>query len=661
MKIKKLNESIESKESELITQYINNGEFDKLEKVKDGTNVIWKLKEPINSIDESKSIKEGIDTWEKDEYSNFTHFYHKGDMHISHHLDSNTFGLVYAGPGSLNGHGRGMSLGSFKSFEEAENAASEFITSSNDKKSVDESKSIKEDAAEDKIVAKNNKGEILVRADSGWGYTAFNAVGVCIGGITTDDEDEAIRKFKSGKLDESKSINDDKPLSEDSDYIEPNIKELFTKFYNIIKSKLNGDGYKVYIDDRHMSIGYYLPHYENWTTDQRYEVAIFKTYYMDNGEWCMNLLHYDIKHFDGKTFRVIKPNGYSYGVESKTGRGFKEFLKTFKSLDWKFLRPLPGYEDKCHPKGLRIAYLYPSLDKEFRDFNESLKHNNSKGLKESATHCVYFNQDGVEQVEFEGTEDECQDYIEKQEADNEFGDEAPERFVKRLTEASYGGAFDIADDQYFTRDDIENAAEEVLNHINETFTEQYELGGTWFEDGRWIVNVKSIDGEWEFEELLPIDMRKIKEPWHLKREYAFDMASKFINKITLEVHPITESLNEDTDTIAVEGPKEGPEAGLSSLINEAIQDELKTIDIYNSLSITARSEGYEDIAKMIDEINTEENKHVGQLQEALKSISPNAVAIEDGTAEGQEQLSNMLIIDDDLTDDELGMALFKLR
>lgn len=349
----------------------------------------------------------------------------------------------------------------------------------------------------------------------------------------------------------------------------------------------------------------------------------------------------------------------------------------------------------------------------------------SKSIKESkATHCVYFSLDGgkTQEIEFEGTEDECQHYIEKQEADNEFGDEAPERFVKRLTEslspregdrvqmdfyakdnngatgtctgrigelcfiewddgtkskeikgylkvierpnmneASYGGAFDIADDQYFTRDDIESAAEEVLNHINETFTEQYKLGGTWFEDGRWIVNVKSIDGDWEFEELLPIDMRKIKEPWHLKREYAFDMASKFINKIKLEVHPITESLNEDTDTVAVEGPKEGPEAGLSSLINEAIQDELKTIDIYNSLAITARSEGYEDIAKMVDEINTEENKHVGQLQEALKSISPNAVAIEDGTAEGQEQLSNMLLIDDDLTDDELGMALFKLR
>ena len=128
-----------------------------------------------------------------------------------------------------------------------------------------------------------------------------------------------------------------------------------------------------------------------------------------------------------------------------------------------------------------------------------------------------------------------------------------------------------------------------------------------------------------------------------------------------EVKKLDESITEDVDIAIEEGPKEGPEFGLSSLLNEAIQEELKTIDNYNSLAITARSEGYEEIAALIDEINTEENKHIGQLQEALKSLSPNALAIEDGEAEGQEQLSNMSIYDDDLSDDELGTALFKLR
>jgi hypothetical protein len=44
-----------------------------------------------------------------------------------------------------------------------------------------------------------------------------------------------------------------------------------------------------------------------------------------------------------------------------------------------------------------------------------------------------------------------------------------ENEVKKLDEAHYGGAFDIADDQYFTRDDLNDFAEEVLNHILEEF------------------------------------------------------------------------------------------------------------------------------------------------------------------------------------------------
>ena len=89
---------------------------------------------------------------------------------------------------------------------------------------------------------------------------------------------------------------------------------------------------------------------------------------------------------------------------------------------------------------------------------------------------------------------------------------------------------------------------------------------------------------------------------------------------------------------SLEGPVEGPEMGLSSMINDAIQDEWKTIDLYNSLSIMARSEGYSDIASVIDDINTEENMHVGQLQQALKTISPNADAIAEGEKESDEQL-----------------------
>ena len=100
-------------------------------------------------------------------------------------------------------------------------------------------------------------------------------------------------------------------------------------------------------------------------------------------------------------------------------------------------------------------------------------------------------------------------------------------------------------------------------------------------------------------------------------------------------------LNEEVEVPTLEGPKEGAEYGLSELINAAIQHELETVNEYNTLALNARAEGYDDIASVIDEINTEENKHIGQLQELLKTISPNAQAIVAGETEASDDLVNI--------------------
>ena len=99
----------------------------------------------------------------------------------------------------------------------------------------------------------------------------------------------------------------------------------------------------------------------------------------------------------------------------------------------------------------------------------------------------------------------------------------------------------------------------------------------------------------------------------------------------------------ESNTDAKSGPPLGPEAGLSTLLIDAINGEWETINMYNTLAINARNEGFDQIADVLEEINTEENKHVGQLQELLKLISPNASAISDGEQEAQMQ------VDDDVT------------
>ena len=100
------------------------------------------------------------------------------------------------------------------------------------------------------------------------------------------------------------------------------------------------------------------------------------------------------------------------------------------------------------------------------------------------------------------------------------------------------------------------------------------------------------------------------------------------------------------------GPKEGPEFGLSSMIIEAINDEWKTINMYNSMMITAQDEGFPDIVRVIEDITSEENRHVGQLQELLKTISPNTNVIADGEKEAKEQIdeSEPELVDDDYVD-----------
>ena len=350
-----------------------------------------------------------------------------------------------------------------------------------------------------------------------------------------------------------------------------------------------------------------------------------------------------------------------------------------------------------------------------------------------------------------------------------------------MNEASYGGAFDIEDDQYFTRDDLNSFAEEVLGHISETFEGNYDIGGVWFENGNVTTQVVDSEGN-EFQDTTHVDMRRIREPWHLKRMYAFPVATSLIGQIksfledcgmitenvrgmgeysdkfydyldflsnegntgaieylasqliryckeedlkdlwfdrmnkvaqdngfgveddaddidegkklkegledeaqmsqryvdfeipelckkvldhipnmsegaliSLNRHCLRwhssvedvldasgyykdESLHEDVETPVLSAPTEGPESGLASLLNTAMQDELKTIQMYNDVSVTAKAEGFEEIAAQIDEINTEENKHVGQLQELLKTIAPNAQAIDAGELEAGDAL-----------------------
>lgn len=92
------------------------------------------------------------------------------------------------------------------------------------------------------------------------------------------------------------------------------------------------------------------------------------------------------------------------------------------------------------------------------------------------------------------------------------------------------------------------------------------------------------------------------------------------------------------------GPKSGSDTGITDIVITAINDEWEAIRSYNSLIETLKHElpnnpDYKAFIDILNEINSEENKHVGQLQELLQKLSPNAVYIDKGREEGRSQFN----------------------
>lgn len=95
---------------------------------------------------------------------------------------------------------------------------------------------------------------------------------------------------------------------------------------------------------------------------------------------------------------------------------------------------------------------------------------------------------------------------------------------KNVLSASYGGAFDIEDDQYFTKDEIVEFGNTVCDHLNETFYDTYDVSDVYMETPKKLVlTVVQKSDESEFTATIDIDMRKIKKPADLMNRYLGDV------------------------------------------------------------------------------------------------------------------------------------------
>ena len=100
-----------------------------------------------------------------------------------------------------------------------------------------------------------------------------------------------------------------------------------------------------------------------------------------------------------------------------------------------------------------------------------------------------------------------------------------------LKESSYGGAFDIADDAYFTKEDGMIAANEVAYQLEKEFPEaKLEVMDMQLDNHSFYVVLTDKDGN-EFTEEITLDMRKIRHPLDLIKKYAPALTERFIKQI----------------------------------------------------------------------------------------------------------------------------------
>ena len=100
-----------------------------------------------------------------------------------------------------------------------------------------------------------------------------------------------------------------------------------------------------------------------------------------------------------------------------------------------------------------------------------------------------------------------------------------------------------------------------------------------------------------------------------------------------------EHLGTSAETSVESTPQLGSDSGMATLLNSLIIDEWEAIQGYNDAIVTAETEGFSDIAKVLRDIVNEENLHIGQLEQCMKKLSPNAESIDQGKVEAEEQLN----------------------
>lgn len=124
--------------------------------------------------------------------------------------------------------------------------------------------------------------------------------------------------------------------------------------------------------------------------------------------------------------------------------------------------------------------------------------------------------------------------------------------------------------------------------------------------------------------------------------FYLDENNKVTFKTAIKENCLTGDVNsseEKKDEESLDPPEAGEPIGVANLLNMLIKSEWDAIEDYNSAIQTLAGMNFDEtILNIIKDIVGEEHVHVGQLQKALETVSPNVGNIQEGEKEAAEQL-----------------------
>lgn len=100
--------------------------------------------------------------------------------------------------------------------------------------------------------------------------------------------------------------------------------------------------------------------------------------------------------------------------------------------------------------------------------------------------------------------------------------------AQSLEEASYGEAFDIEDDQYFTKEDIVDLADEICERLYVEVHESFDVSDLYIENN--VLHIELESDSYLVQTDVKIDMRKIRKPMNIMK-YALPITNKLLKEI----------------------------------------------------------------------------------------------------------------------------------